>query len=461
MLIQAKRHHARASERTDNAAYLLPNAIPRELYSDLPDFGYDLISPERFTNVEYMELEWRNLWSRVWLCGPHVDELREPGDFVVEELGRQSLIFVRDRDGGVGVFHNVCPHRGNQILTRSAQGNSARLNCRYHGWQFGLDGNCISIPDLEEFPQFACGANQRDVALSPVCADQWNGFVWFNLETGCGPLMDHIGALADHIAPYQIEHQRLIAHVTFEWPCNWKIAADAFNEAYHFAVQHPEMMRYGDDMPEFEFMGDHSVMKIDYGTVSQKLSDRTTISPHMREWMATYYGLTPETYSGSAKDVAREHCRRVRAGEVSGKADYARLSDRQITEDWAYMCFPNTSWNVMPEGGAGYRYRPHPTDPNRCFYDLYLYGFGHGPERPPRVARKRLSMDADFAAEIPELPRQGAVAIKQDMASVGFVQNGMHSLGFRGQILGNQELRLRHFYSTLDRYIARNGVPSP
>lgn len=428
-------------------------AMPRQIYADLPDLGHDLIAPDRFTSRAYMDLEWKNLWSRTWLCGPRVEELPGNGDFVIEEIGRQSLIFVRGADGVVRAFHNVCPHRGNQLLTNCVQGTTAALHCRYHGWRFGLDGQCRAIPDMEEFPQFAGGASQDDVGLSAIHTEQWNGFIWYNLDPDCGPLRDHIGPLADHIAPYRMEQQHLIAFVTFAWPCNWKIAADAFNEAYHFATQHPEMIRYGDDTPEFEFIGDHSVMKVDYGTVSQKLKDRSTLNPHIREWMAVYYGMDDGNYMGDAKDVGREYRRRVRAGEAGHRADYDRLADRQITEDWAYMCFPHVSWNVLAEGGGGYRYRPHPTDPNRCFYDLYLYGFAEESEPSPRVLRKFLSIDADLSIAMPELPRQAALAIKQDMANVGHVQAGMHSIGFRGQILGNQEQRLRHFYLTLDRHL--------
>ena len=433
---------------------------PREIYADLPDFGSGRISTERFTSTAYMEREWEQLWSRTWLCGPHLSELPGRGDYIVEEIGRQSLIFVRGADDTIRAFHNVCPHRGNQLVTDCEQGTTAGLYCRYHGWRFGLDGHCRSIPDIEEFPQLEGDNLDDETSLSEVRTEQWNGFVWYNLDPDCKPLAEHIGPLADHIAPYQMERQRILGFVTFEWPCNWRIAADAFNEAYHFAAQHPEMVRYGDDMPEFEFLGEHSVMKLDYGTVSQKIKDRATINPHIREWMATYYGMDETNYAGEAKDVAAEHRRRIRAGEASGRANYDALEDRQITEDWAYMCFPHVSWNVLAEGGGGYRYRPHPTDPNRCYYDLYLYGFVDESAPPPRPVRKVLSPGADLAVDMPVLPKLAATAISQDMASVGFVQNGMHSLGFKGLLLGNQEHRLRHFYRVLDSYVARDPRPA-
>lgn len=434
---------------------LARRGIPaREIYANMPDFGVGLITPERFTSPEYMQREWDQMWSRTWLCGPHLSELADKGDYVVEEIGRQSLIFVKGADGEVRGFHNVCPHRGNQLITGCDQGTTAGLYCRYHGWRFALDGRCRTIPDLEEFPQLTEEAIDDATRLSEVRTEQWNGFVWYNLDPDCKPLADHLGPLAAHIAPYGMDRQRLLGFVTFEWPCNWKIAADAFNEAYHFAAQHPEMVRYGDDMPEFEFLGDHSVMKLEYGTVSQKLKDRATLNPHIREWMKTYYGMDETTYSGEAKDVAAEHRRRIRAGEAAGRADYAALEDRQITEDWAYMVFPHVSWNVLAEGGGGYRYRPHPTDPNRCFYDLYLYGFVDEDAPPPRVVRRKLESAADLADGLPVLPPLAATAIAQDMSSVGFVQNGMHSMGFRGLILGNQEHRLRHFYHVLDRALA-------
>ena len=206
-------------------------------------------------------------------------------------------------------------------------------------------------------------------------------------------------------------------------------------------------------MPEIELLDRHSVMKIRYGTVSEKLADRDTISPYMAQWMKTYYGLDETNYQGAAKDVYQAHCRRVRSGGF-GLADYSRLSDAQITDDWSYLCFPNTSWNMMSEGGAAYRYRPHPTDPDRCFFDLSLFRFPTPGVEMPKVRRKVLAWDADLAVEMPEMPQQGALAIAQDMANVGFVQKGMHSSGFKGLILGKPEIRLRHFYQNIDRYLA-------
>ena len=438
---------------------LLPSAPPHEIYRDLPDLGTERIARERFTSPEVMEQEWRAIWSKTWNCGPRLEELSRPGDYVVEELGRESIIFVRGRDEQVRAFYNVCPHRGNRLCAGKAQGRKPQFYCNFHGWRFDLTGACVEIPDLADFPQFRDGAPQSEVGLTQIKTDTWGGWIWFNLDPASGPLADYLGAIPAHTAPFELERMKLVDFITFEWPCNWKIAADAFNEAYHFSAQHPEMVMYSEDVVEIELLGEHSVMKIPYGSVSSKLPEREQMNPELAEWMMTYYGVDAAEYSGPAKDANLFQQARIREGQPFGAANYARLEDRQITDDFSYFVFPGSSWNVLAEGAGGYRYRPHPTDPNKCFYDLYLLRFVDGD--PPKVTRRTLDHTANIQEVMPSMPRQGAVALQQDAASVGLVQQGMHSAGFKGLLLGNQEIRLRHFYRTIDRHLARAGAAQP
>ena len=148
-----------------------------------PDLGHELIRKERYTSAEFMQLEWERIWKKVWLLGALESDLREPGDFVATEIGRESVLIVRQADGGVRAFYNVCLHRGNRLRPTGA-GSADSFKCQYHHWEYALDGSFKRIPDLDTFPQGAPPC--RGLKELPCAA--WGGFVWFSLDPNVGPL---------------------------------------------------------------------------------------------------------------------------------------------------------------------------------------------------------------------------------------------------------------------------------
>ena len=120
--------------------------------SPYDSFDTDIIAKERYTSEAFMQQEWDAMWSKVWLVGGLSRDLVEPGDHLVTEIGRESILIVRQQDGSVRAFYNVCLHRGNQ-LRPSGYGNTDTFKCAYHHWEYGLDGSIVNIPDPETFAQ--------------------------------------------------------------------------------------------------------------------------------------------------------------------------------------------------------------------------------------------------------------------------------------------------------------------
>ena len=89
------------------------------------DLGQDLVPKERYTSAEFMAQEWEHIWTKVWLLGCREDQIPEPGDYVCTDIGRESVLLVRQRDGGVKAFHNVCMHRGNRLREPAFSATSA------------------------------------------------------------------------------------------------------------------------------------------------------------------------------------------------------------------------------------------------------------------------------------------------------------------------------------------------
>ena len=90
---------------------------------------------ERYTSREFFALEWEHMWTRVWLLLGRESEIPNPGDYQREDVGPESILMVRQDDGGIKAFYNVCQHRGN-LLVPDAKGHANRFVCKYHSWGF-------------------------------------------------------------------------------------------------------------------------------------------------------------------------------------------------------------------------------------------------------------------------------------------------------------------------------------
>ena len=112
-----------------------------------------LIPAERYISRDFMELEWEHVWTKVWLLGGRSDDIPEPGDYICTDIGKESVLIVRQPDGSVKAFHNVCLHRGNRLRPEGIGKGAENFRCMYHHWTYGLDGAIEHIPDLSSFPQ--------------------------------------------------------------------------------------------------------------------------------------------------------------------------------------------------------------------------------------------------------------------------------------------------------------------
>ena len=96
------------------------------------------IHGHRYTSREFAEQEWEQMWTKVWLLLGRESELPNPGDWQREDVGPESILMVRQQDGSVKAFYNICQHRGNPLVSEE-KGSVKRFVCRYHSWAFMPD----------------------------------------------------------------------------------------------------------------------------------------------------------------------------------------------------------------------------------------------------------------------------------------------------------------------------------
>lgn len=420
----------------------------------LPDIGKGITPGERFYSPEFMQREWRAVWRKVWNMGPRIQELASPGDYAIHTLGKESFIFVRDLSGELRGFYNVCQHRGTRLLQGPVNGNSRFFRCPFHGWSWNVDGSLKGIPDRENFACFSDGLPVSGLDLVSVRVEHWGGWLWFNLDEHAPDLLEFLGVIPDHLAPYRLEDMVLYEYKTFLWDCNWKVAVDAFNESYHFRSLHPQMLRWSHDVARIELLGPHSRMINEYGTTSSPYRNASRVFPELEQWME-YYGMDPDSYEGRPRDVrlAKQALCRNLQDELQ-YLPYRDLTDEQLSDVYHYFLFPGFAMNLFAEGINGFRYRPHENDPNRMYYDLIMLIHVPDADQAPRCERKFFPAPVDYAevADNPVAPLVTDV-LQQDADNVAGVQAGVQSESFRGAWFGDQELRLRHFHNTLDAYL--------
>jgi phenylpropionate dioxygenase-like ring-hydroxylating dioxygenase large terminal subunit len=192
-----------------------------------------------YNHAELTRLELERVLRPSWQIVCHVNSIAKAGDYATFDLGGESILALRDRDGSIRGFHNVCRHRGARLLDGS--GNCpATITCPYHGWTYRHDGGLIGMPVRESFP----GLDRSEHGLKPVRVDIAMSFVWVCLAGDPPPVAKVWGQLADELLPYRLQDMVPLGPITEEhWPVDWKLAMDNYLESYHVPIGHPGLFR--------------------------------------------------------------------------------------------------------------------------------------------------------------------------------------------------------------------------
>ncbi len=407
---------------------------------ELPALGYQQIPKERYTSTEYMELEWNSMWSKVWLLGGLSRDLIEPGEYICTDIGRESVILVKQTDASVRAFFNVCMHRGNRLLTTGMGQLEGTLKCGYHGWEYQYNGRFARIPNKEAFPQ-----GLPTAGLVELPCREWNGLIWYSLDKDVMPFDQYMAPLLGHFEPYNFDRMTLTHDVSMEWGCNWKASVDAFNETYHVEATHPQLLWYLNDLDvQIDCYERHSRYLVPFGMTSPKIKHIPEIPPPLK-FMLHEAGLDPASYQGPVDGIRKTVQQHIRRTAASEGRDYSELNDDQLTDDYNYLVFPNLTFNTHHDHFMLFRHRPHAIDPNRMIFDAFTFKYLIDEDEIPELRPRH----KDYGPGEKSL----GMVIDQDGGNLPNVQQGMNSAAYTGLWLGDLEVRIRHFHKTLDEYI--------
>ncbi|WP_170423688.1 aromatic ring-hydroxylating oxygenase subunit alpha [Ruegeria arenilitoris] len=205
--------------------------------SQMPEVATQELPPEAYTSEEWLAQENKNLFSRSWAFAGTEAKVANAGDYITATAGHFNLVVIRGSDRELRAFHNICRHRGTELLDRGCGNTGKTIVCPYHSWTFGLDGALRGVPEQKScFPDI----DKKENGLHPASVAVFKGLVFVNPEPD-QKLSDWLSGLEDVVWPHDITSPELISYdepVTYEMQCNWKVFFENAIDGYHLAYLH-------------------------------------------------------------------------------------------------------------------------------------------------------------------------------------------------------------------------------
>jgi phenylpropionate dioxygenase-like ring-hydroxylating dioxygenase large terminal subunit len=436
-------------------------APPEFMKADAYEYmGSAPLATARYTDPGFFQRELKAMWPNVWQFAARDEELPDPGDVVVYENAGRSYLITRQADGSVKALHNVCLHRGRKLRLES--GFSRDFKCPYHGFTWNTDGSLKEIPCRWDFGHLA----DTQMRLPEAQVGRWGGYIFVKEAEGGPSLEEYLAPLPDHFERWKHEECVTALWVGKVIAANWKATAEAFMEAWHSVVTHPQILPFtGDANTLYNVYGDHvNVALTPFAIPSPHIADAVTSQQWIVDEFLKYNGraggedLSVSVPEGLSARRAMAAVNRDRFSEMFGH-DHSGATDAELLDAFTYNVFPNFApWGgFMPN--IVYRWRPWPDQDHTLMEVRILTRLPPGAPRPACPKMNLLTPDQPWV-EATELGQALASVFDQDMGNLPFVQDGL-KCSKNGQVqLGDyQEIRIRHFHRTLDKYLDR-FVPS-
>lgn len=374
---------------------------PPEGFPALPD-----LPAGRYTDQRFYELEKQHIWKKAWLFAAHIDEVPEPGSFMLWDNTGEPLIITHAEDGSINTFYNTCRHRGAPVVT-DASGQKIRLTCIYHGWTYDLNGNLVNVRDVEDFRDL----DFSSYGLKAVRTERFGNLIFINFDDNAPTLLEWLGPVADEWKEFQWDNSRLVSRRSFDLDCNWKIAMEANAEVYHIKGIHP-------------------------ATVAPMLDDRRNVNV----FYPNGHGRMVAPNRINLED--RDNDDRVSFPDIETVSEIGRTCTQ------SYGVFPN--W-VSP---LSHRALPPllfwPTSINTTRFEVWTMckDWGDGPM--PDGYKNMWTSDDDSELN---------AVLQEDTMFGPWIQKAVESDGFQGVPLSYQEARIYHWNQWADRLIGIENIP--
>ncbi len=394
---------------------------PKRWSKRYPEFGTAPLAIEPCLSQEYFELERDKVFRKCWLQICRVEELPNPGDFFNRHISicKTHALIMRGDDGELRAFHNMCSHRGNKLVWEQ-EGCAKFHACKFHGWVYDSHGRLSDVPDENNFFDL----DKNKLGLTPIALDVWQGFVFINLDPNPSQsLTEYLGGVVEALDGFPFEQLQPGYAYKSNLGCNWKIAVDSQQEAYHAvhlhrrslgdicsSVDNPFMHAY-----DVQFFGPHRMLSLP---------------------MSTDYTPTP------AAALSGKYAWTIKK-EGQGYLDRDNLPkgiNPQRGDKWLfdiYLIFPNF-W-IGAFDGAYQTHNFWPTGVDSMYQEIKMY------VNPPQNAGQRFAMEHSKC--------MNRDTWLEDFSTLETTQTVLGSGAKTHFQLQDEEILIRHFYQTLEQYV--------
>jgi len=282
---------------------------PREL----PTRGQTTLPREYFTSPAILTEEVDRIFTRQWLCVDREERVAGRGDYFLLEAAGESIIILRDQQGTVRAFYNVCRHRGSRLCEEHRGSLSETIQCPYHAWTYGLDGRLIGAPATNDLEGF----RKQDWPLRPVSVALWEGFIFINLAEDPISFENAHAPLLTRFTRFGMSGLRLGRTHEYDIKANWKLIVQNYSECYHCPLVHPTLTRRTpptlgeNDLVDGPFLGGYMVLSEDAKSMTMSgracglpVSDALPAADHDRVY---YYSIMPNMLLSLHPDYVMFH----------------------------------------------------------------------------------------------------------------------------------------------------------
>lgn len=331
------------------------------------------LAPRHYVGDAALIRDQRRVLASGWQVVAPASLLANRGDHVVREIAGVPIIIVRNADGVLNGFLNICRHRAGPLALCDGRG-AKRLRCAYHGWAYDLDGQLRTAPEMQDAEAFQA----RDIALTRIEVEVWGGLVF--ARTRPGPALDAvITGLSDHVSASDLTELRHHHGRVYDVACNWKVYVDNYLEGYHLPFVHPGLTQvvsypeYKTELSEFWSLqrspigdeteayaaGDALYFFIYPNTMLNILPGRMQTNrvipdgpDKCRVEFDFYYADSEahraeadDRFSDEVQDEDRRICEHVQKGLASGAYEPGRLSPSQEAGVWHFHNLLRTAYS--------------------------------------------------------------------------------------------------------------------
>lgn len=250
-----------------------------------------ILPVEAYTSQDWFDKEQVVIFGNTWQFAGLIEDIQDAGDYITVQCGHQNILVVKGHDQQLRAFHNLCRHRGTQLL-RAVGKKQQAIICPYHDWTYRLDGQLIGVPQKNnEFPDLVL----EDICLHKASVDTWRGMLWVHPNPNASSISNWFKGCWEKLGPH--DPTRLIEYpeTTYEKiiHANWKIVAENFVDVYHLAHLHSTTLNmYDHAKAQYGFVGDHYLfwepLSKKYRTNLDKLIPYKRIKEMTDDYLGTY-----------------------------------------------------------------------------------------------------------------------------------------------------------------------------